>query len=176
LLTLFRSVILMVCEMCGKDVTFCKKVNIEGVLLEVCTECAKFGTEAKKGQAPVAGPKPLIEQRLERREMRKKQRDVYVDSGEEELVEDFAARIRNARSRMGMTQKELAAKLNEKQTILSKVESGGMRPDEKLIRKLQKELGIVLKERPPPQVDVQSTSSGSGSLTLADLIRMKEKD
>ena len=107
--------------------------------------------------------------------MRKKQRDVYTDGGEEELVEDFAARIRNARSRMGMTQKDLAAKLNEKQTILSKVESGGMRPDEKLIRKLQKELGIVLKERPPPQVEVKSTSTGSGTLTLADLIRMKEK-
>jgi putative transcription factor len=175
LLTLFRSVILMVCEMCGKDVTFCKKVVIEGVLLEVCTECAKFGTEAKKGQAPAAGPRPVIEQRLERREMRKKQRDVYVESGEEELVDDYAARIRNARSRIGMTQKELAAKLNEKQTILSKIESGGMRPDERMIRKLQKELGIVLKERPPPEIEVRSTSSGSGSLTLADLIRMREK-
>jgi putative transcription factor len=165
----------MVCEMCGKSVTFCKKVVIEGVLLEVCTECAKFGTEAKKGQAPLAGPKPVIEQRLERRELRKKQRDVYSDGGEEELVEDFAARIRNARSRMGLTQKDLAAKLNEKQTVLSKVESGGMRPDEKLIKKLQKELGIALKERPPAEADVKSTSYGSGSLTLADLIKMKEK-
>ena len=35
----------MICEMCGKDVTFCKKVTIEGVHLEVCAECAKFGTE-----------------------------------------------------------------------------------------------------------------------------------
>ena len=165
---------MMVCEMCGKNVTFCKKVLIEGVLLEVCTECAKFGTEAKKGQAPLSGPKPVIEQRLERREKRQKQRDVYADGGEEELVEDYASRIRNARSRMGLTQKELAAKLNEKLTILSKVESGGMRPDEKLIRKLQKELGIVLKERPPPTPDVKSTSHGSGALTLADLIKMRE--
>jgi putative transcription factor len=175
LLTLFRSVVLMVCEMCGKSVTFCKKVKIEGVLLEVCTECAKFGTEAKKGQTPLAGSKPVIEQRLERREKRQKQRDVYSDGGEEELVEDYAARVRNARSRMGMTQKELASKLNEKQTIVSKVESGDMRPDERMIRKLQKELGIVLKERPPPEIDVKSTSSGLGALTLADLIKMKEK-
>jgi len=175
LLTPFRSVFFMVCELCGKDVTFCKKVMIEGVLLEVCTECAKFGTEADKGRPPLAGSKPVIEQRLERREKRQKQRDVYSDGGQEVLVDDYAARVRNARSRAGVTQKELASKLNEKQTIVSKVESGTIRPDEKLIRKLQKELGIVLKENPPPEVDVKSTSSSFGSLTLADLIKMKEK-
>ena len=175
MLTLFRSVFFMVCELCGKDVTFCKKVMIEGVLLEVCTECAKFGTEADKGRPPLAGPQPVIEQRLERREKRQKQRDVYSDGGQEVLVDDYAALVRNARSRVGMTQKELASKLNEKQTIVSKVESGTIRPDEKLVRKLQKELGIVLKESPPPEVDVKSTSSGSGSLTLADLVKMKEK-
>ena len=161
--------------MCGKDVTFSKKVMIEGVLLGVCAECAKFGTEADKGRPSVEGPKPMIEQRLEQREKRQKQRDVYSDGGQEELVDDYAARVRNARSRMGVTQKELAAKLNEKQTILSKVESGTIRPDDRLIRKLQKELGIVLKEMTPPVADVKSTSSGSGSLTLADLIKMKEK-
>ncbi len=161
--------------MCGKDVTFCKKVVIEGVLLGVCAECAKFGTEAEKGRHAPAGPQPVIEQRLERREKRQKQRDVYSDGGQEVLVDDYGARVRNARSRTGMTQKELASKLNEKLTVVSKVESGVVRPDEKLIRKLQKELGIVLKETPPPDVDVKSTSSGLGSLTLADLIKMKGK-
>lgn len=160
--------------MCGKDVTFCKKVMIEGVLLEVCTECAKFGTEANKKQPAETGPKPVIEQRLERREKRSKPKDVYSEGGAEELVEDFPTLVRNARSRKGMTQKELAMKLNEKQTIISKVESGGMRPDEKLIKKLQKELGIVLKERVEGEVTARSTSSTSGTLTLADLIKVKK--
>jgi putative transcription factor len=174
LLTLFRCVVFMVCEMCGKEVTFCKKVVIEGVLLEVCTECAKFGTEGEKGQTTSAGPKPIIEQRLERREKRFTPKDVYSEGGTEELVEDYAARVRNARSRIGMTQKDLAMKLNEKQTIISKVESGTMRPDEKLIRKLQKELGIVLKERTPGEVTARATSSAPGTLTLADLIKTKQ--
>lgn len=164
----------MVCEMCGKEVTFCKKVVIEGVLLEVCTECARFGTEANKRQAAEEGPKPVVQQRLERREKRFTPRDVYSETGEEELVEDFAARVRNARSGKGMTQKELAMKLNEKQTIISKVESGSMRPDEKLIKKLQKELGIVLKERVQGEVAARSTASTSGTLTLADLIKAKK--
>lgn len=175
MLTLFKSVVLMVCEMCGKNVTFCRKVIIEGVLLEVCTECAKFGTEAEKGKTAIPGPKPIIEQRLERREKRSKPKDVYSEGGAEELVEDYAARVRNARSRIGMTQKELAMKLNEKQTIISKVESGTMRPDEKLIKKLQKELKIVLKERAPGEIAARSTSSTSGALTLADLIKSKKE-
>jgi putative transcription factor len=170
---LFSSVVFMVCEMCGKD-TFCKKVMIDGVLLEVCTECAKFGTEAKKGQTKTAGPKPIIDERLERRERRRTQRDVYAEAGAEELAPDYAARIRNARSRLGMTQKDLAMKLNEKQTVLSKIESGSMRPDERLIKKLQKELDIKLKEKVQPEVESKGTSTGSGTLTLADLIKMKE--
>ena len=164
----------MVCEMCGKDITFCKKVVIEGVLLEVCTECAKFGTEADKRQTTETGPKPIVKQRLERREKRFTPKDVYSEAVSEELVEDFAARVRNARSKKGMTQKELAMKLNEKQTIISKIESGSMRPDEKLIRKLQKELGIVLKEKVQGEVTARSTGTTTGTLTLADLITVKK--
>ena len=166
----------MVCELCGKDVTFCKKVVIEGVLLEVCTECAKFGNEAKKRPDEDEGPRPIIGQRLEQRERRYKPRDVYEDGDKEELVDDYPARIRNARAKSGMTQKELAMKLNEKQTIISKIESGTMRPDEKLIKKLQRELGVVLKEKVRAEQEERLTprSAGSGSLTLADLIRTKK--
>jgi putative transcription factor len=168
----------MVCELCGKEFTFYKKVMIEGVLLEVCTECAKFGTEAKKRQPTEEGPRPIIEQRLERRERRFTPKDVYAEGGAEELVDDYPARIRNARAKTGMTQKELAMKLNEKQTIISKIESGSMRPDEKLIRKLQKALGVVLKEkvRVEEQERLTPKSTSSGSLTLADLIRSTKKE
>ena len=92
------------------------------------------------------------------------------------MVDDYHARIRNARAKSGMTQKELAMKLNEKQTIISKIESGTMRPDEKLIKKLQRELGVVLKEKVRAEQEERLTprSAGSGSLTLADLIRTKK--
>ncbi len=168
----------MLCELCGKQVTFCKKVMIEGVLLEVCAECSRFGAEAKRGQttAPV-GPKPLIEQRLEVRARRSTPKDVYTESEGEVLVDDFAKRVRDARNGKGMSQKDLAMKLNEKQTIISKIESGVMRPDEKMIKKLQKELGIVLKEK-APTVSGQTTERHSGSrggLTLADLVKMQNK-
>lgn len=165
---------MMLCEMCGKQVTFCKKVTIEGVLLEVCTECAKFGKEAKAVGPPPKGRelKPVITHRLEVREKRLQQKDIYRAAGEEELVPDYSEVIRRARERVGMTVKDLALKLNEKATVLSKVEAGAMRPDERLIGKLQRELGIALKEKIAPIS--ASKQSGQRTLTLADLIKAKE--
>ena len=160
--------------MCGKNVTFTKKVTIEGVSLDVCSECAKFGIEAKKETAKKEEPaaKPIITQRLEVRERRGKPRDIYESGMREELVDDYAARIRNARSKKGMSQKDLAMKLNEKLTVLSKIEAGDMRPDDKFVAKLEKELGIKLKEKP---AEVLAGKEGpKASLTLADLIKMQK--
>jgi len=163
----------MICEMCGKNVTFLKKVTIEGVSLEVCSECAKFGVEAKKEAPKEVGPKPIIAQRLEVREKRGRPRDVLEKGEKEDLVDDYGARIRSARERAGMTQKDLAMKINERVTILSKIEVNQMRPDEKIIAKLQKELGIVLKEKVPEVIAAKE--SAKASLTLADLIKMQKE-
>jgi putative transcription factor len=163
---------LMICEMCGKDVTFLRKVTIEGVSLEVCTECARFGVEAKKEAPKETAPKPIIAQRLEVREKRGRPHDVLEKMEKDDIVEDYGARIRAARERAGISQKDLAMKINERVTILSKIEANQMRPDEKVIKKLQKELGIVLKEKVPDVV--ASKESARQPLTLADMIRMKK--
>lgn len=168
------SVILMICELCGKDVTFLRKVTIEGVQLEVCSECAKFGIESKKAEPEKEkGPQPVIAKRLEVREKRGKPRDVYVAGEKEELLDDLGQVIRHAREKKGLSQKDLAMKINERITILSKIEAGQMRPDDKLVGKLEKELGVKLKEK---VADVLAgKESPRGSLTLADLIRMQQK-
>jgi putative transcription factor len=127
--------------------------------------------EAQKSPAKEEPPKPVITQRLEYREKRSRPRDIYTSQETEELVVDFAKRIRDARQKKGMTQKDLAMRLNERVTVLSKIETGDMRPDEKLISKLQKELGIVLKEKVAPIQTVKE--SGPSALTLADLIKMQ---
>jgi putative transcription factor len=164
----------MLCEMCGKQATFCKKVTIEGVQLEVCSECARFGIEQKQATpAKPAAPKPIIAQRLEVRERRGKPKDVLEGIDREELVDDYPKRVRDARSSKGMSQKELAAKLNEKLNLIAKVELGDIRPDEKLIAKLQKELGIALKEK--VATVLAAKESKGRTLTLADLIKIEKK-
>ncbi len=163
----------MICELCGKDVTFLRKVMIEGAQLEVCAECARFGTETSKKAVKEDVPRPIVAQRLESRERRGKPKDVYDAGGKEELAEDYGAVIRNARSKRGMTQKELAMRINERVTVLSKVEASEMRPDDKLVTKLEKELKIKLRERVPEILT--GKESKSGSLTLADLVKMQKE-
>lgn len=162
----------MICELCGKDVTFLRKVTIEGVQLQVCTECTKFGIEAKKEAPKEDAPLPIVAQRLESRERRGKPTDVYDAGGKDELADDLGKRIRDARSKKGMTHKELAMKINEKVTVVSKVETGEMRPDDRLVKKLERELGIKLKEKVPETL--AGKESKSESLTLADHIRMQK--
>lgn len=163
---------MMICELCGRDATFLRKVTIEGVQLEVCSECAKFGVEAKKEEPKEEGPKPIVTQRLEFRERRSKPKDVYETGSKEELADDYGARIRNARSKRGMTLKDLAMKINERATVLSKVESGQMTPDDKVVKKLENELGIKLKEKVTEVLT--GKESKSASLSLADLITMQK--
>ncbi len=157
----------MICELCGKDVPRLHRVVIEGVILNVCDDCAKFGRELKKNEVPKDVkylPPEVVRERLERRQKRR-----YKDIDEEEvLVEDYAEKIRKARVELGMTQDALAKKILEKKTVISKIERGEMRPDDKLIKKLEKTLHITLKEKVSGVY--RKDSKKSQSLTLGDLI------
>ncbi len=136
----------MICELCGKDVPRLHRVIIEGVVLNVCDECAKFGKEIKGNEVPKDVkylPPEIIRERIERRRRR---RDRTLEE-EEILVEDYPERIRDAREKLHLTQEDLAKIILEKKTVISKIERGEMRPDEKLIKKLEKALHIKLKEK-----------------------------
>jgi putative transcription factor len=60
------------------------------------------------------------------------------------LAPDFAKRIREARMKMGLTQEQLGMKMSEKVQPLKKIESGALKPDELLAKKLERHLGIKL--------------------------------
>ena len=159
----------MICELCGRNVPRLKKVIIEGVILNVCDECAKFGKEIKGNEIPKDVkylPPEVVRERLERK--RRKRKD-YLEE-EEVLIDDYPRVIREARERMGLTQDELAKKILEKKTVISKIERGEMRPDEKLIKKLEKALNIKLKEKVSPLYRKEEEKK-SGALTLGDLIK-----
>ncbi|MEM1666659.1 MAG: multiprotein-bridging factor 1 family protein [Nitrososphaerota archaeon] len=63
-----------------------------------------------------------------------------------DYVEGFHVRIKNARERMGLSQEELAAQLNEKATLIKKIEQGEVKPSIELARKLEKFLKIQIIE------------------------------
>jgi len=163
----------VICELCGSDVARTRNVAIESTILAVCSSCAKFGDEVSTPVVRRSTMPPLIAQRLEARKRRLTPRDVYAETGGKELAEDFPRRIRLAREARGWKQADLGAKINEKASVIAKLESGAMTPGDVLIRKLEKELGIQLKEAVQP-ITVKKQGP-TGPLTLGDLIKMEDE-
>ena len=86
---------------------------IEGTLLNVCSSCAKFG-ESGPTKRETKEP-PTVARRLERRERRMRTRDVYKGASAEALAADYPARIRSAREKRNLSQKELEGKKGGKE-------------------------------------------------------------
>ena len=134
----------MICEMCGVDVPRLRRIVIEGSTLEVCQRCEKFGQDYEeiKDKDGIIG-RDTIAERLKRREKRLKGKDV-LEGSEKELAFDYPKRIRSARAKAGLNQEELGKKINENKSVVAKLETGDMIPDNKLIRKLEHTLDISL--------------------------------
>ncbi len=163
----------MRCEMCGKEVPYLKTVVIEGALLKVCEDCAKFGKEVSPKEAKkYARGSAAIAERLKIREKRMREKDVL--ESEEVLDPDFPDKVRSARMRLGLSQEDLAKKINEKHSVIAKVEHGDLVPDENLRKKLEKTLGISLMVKVEP-VHVQKKSEHRRGLTLGDLIKLEKQ-
>jgi len=91
----------------------------------------------------------------------------------DELAADYDDRIRDSRESLGLTQEELANQLNEKASLIRKLERGDILPSDDVQSKLEKKLEITLTEG----ADVEDTewSSGSGqSMTLGDVVERKD--
>jgi len=158
------------CEMCGQEFPVLKKVKVEGTLMEVCSKCARFGDEVAKKEAQKAATHPIVRQRMERISNRPIYKDVFsTQDTDEALVPDYATRIMAARNSKRLTKKELAARINEKLSVVHALERGELHPDDKLVRKLEKELGISLREK-VSEVKVEKRAYSQG-MTLGDFLR-----
>lgn len=158
--------------MCGREAPL-RTATIEGTRMSVCPSCVKFGVEVAGHQAEVTG-RSRVTQALEDRAARQRPKDIFQAS-ETDIVDDFGKRIREGRQRKGLTQEELARKLNERQSILSKVEAGTQRPTEDLARRLQRELGITLFEKVAAEDAGPAPRSVGSGFTLGDLIKREKK-
>ena len=168
----------MLCEMCGRKI-YGKpyRVIIEGAKLTVCNECSKHGTafweEPKQkiiASKPKISPQPL-------KLPSKKTQEIKVDTSLE-LIENFESKVKQAREKLGLSHEDLGKKINEKVSLLRKIETGKMRPDNKLAAKLEYALKIKLLvptvEEKIPQT--QMPKSTTHKLTLGDLIKLDKKE
>jgi len=113
------------CEVCGSQIHGqLATVQIDGGTFRVCNICAKLGTPAipqRPIKPSVTRPKPSLGLDIE---------------DDLELRRDFNLTIRQARERMGLSQEELGRKINEKPSVIRLLESGKLKPDSILAKKI----------------------------------------
>jgi putative transcription factor len=63
-----------------------------------------------------------------------------------EVVDDYAVLVRKNREKKELTQDQLGEKINEKGSVISRIESGHMAPDIKIAKKLERFFSINLLE------------------------------
>jgi putative transcription factor len=164
---------IMQCEMCGETIRGAPKlVRVEGAELSVCSKCQKFGTEVQqvrrtdiKVTPRGAGARPAPAPAGRAAPVRYK-RDMF-DFMEGEIVDDYAARIRHAREEKGLSQKDLAMQMKEKEHLIRKIENSDLIPEEGVRRKLEKALEIRLLDT--PATEEEKKVMGKLTPTLGDL-------
>jgi len=153
----------MPCELCGKEIRGCRIAIVDGAKMRVCPDCLRY---AENYQEPVKTP-TQVTRFLVKKEKKSVAPDIYAKM-EKELVSNFADIIKRAREKKGLSREELGFRIGERTVTIQKIENGDLRPSDKMITKLEKELGITLLE------DVQKMPTSikkSPGLTLGDFIK-----
>ena len=147
--------------MCGSIGTLYKTI-IEGAELSVCHDCSKFGKV-------VGIVKEETSKKIKKDADKEPKKEIL-----EVVVEDFADRIKNKREQLGLTQKDFAKKLNEKESVVHKIETGNFVPPLGLARKLERFLYIKLVEEHEEKHE-KSIKAKMDGFTIGDLIKAKDK-
>lgn len=165
----------MRCEVCGRKIIGSPyKAMIEQAKMLVCRKCVKLGSiywEAKNEphMKRIARrlPTPILPAR--------KQPSLKVQDSLE-LVDDLGFRVRQAREKLGLTHQELGKKISEKVSVLRKIESGKMTPDDLLTEKLQHALKVkLLVPVSEPKVPSKALASQPSKPTLGDIALVKKE-
>ncbi|HLC52107.1 MAG TPA: multiprotein-bridging factor 1 family protein [Candidatus Nanoarchaeia archaeon] len=143
------------CEMCGSPSIL--KAKVEGVGLNVCKSCSKYG------EIEISYHPPLSKNYLKEEEPPMK------------LIDSFSKVLIKIRQNLGLTQEEFAKSLNERESIIAKWEKGNITPDLRTVRKLEKIIGTKLLEKDKTDSEINNSGSSSDELTLGDFIRVRKR-
>lgn len=165
----------MRCEVCGKEIMGPpQRQVIEGAKLTVCGKCAQFGSSewATSRPAPVkATPSGWIQTSPQPAPRKRVRNDVETVESLE-LIEDYGKEIRKARQKLGLSEKDLAKKMQEKESVVKNLEKQELTPDNRLISKIKKYLSLDIVER----IDADKgkiLAKATSAKTIGDMLKMK---
>ena len=181
------------CEMCGAETPSPRTVEIEGAELDVCDDCADFGTEVR--QEPSANTSTKYSTGDSGSDSNAGASASGTASGgtastgssgggsggssrpdpfdDDTLAQDYDQRIREAREGTDLDQADFAKQINEKASLIRKLERGEMLPSDSVQTKLERELDIDLTEEAGGDTEWEGGAS-TGSYTLGDVVERKD--
>jgi len=176
------------CEMCGAERPSLTTTKVEGAELELCDDCTEFGTEVRTESSGSTSTKYSTSgssssssgsssggssgsSRSSGSGGSGRPRDMFDDM--DEVATDYDDRIRQAREDRGLSQEELAGELNEKASLIRKLERGDVLPSDDVQSKLERELDISLTEGVDDE-DADWDGSSSTTTTLGDVVKRKD--
>ncbi|WEL23986.1 multiprotein bridging factor aMBF1 [Candidatus Nanohalovita haloferacivicina] len=148
------------CQLCGEETDSTTKTKIEGAVLQVCDSCAEMGEKVKT--------KSKKKKRKKKKKSRRRRK-----RNEEVLINDYGKKVKEARESKQLSIMELADDLNEKESLLKKIEQQELKPEKSLAQKLEKKFNLELYTIPEAW-DQETDSGDSRSATLGDVAEVKE--
>lgn len=152
----------MTCEMCGKKTENPVEAIVEGSMLSVCQKCSKHGNVIRVLQAPKEISAEFNRER------------VSSEDPVEVVVDSYPEVIKKAREKMGLTQEQLAKDVGERESIIHQAESGKMKPNFMLAKKLNVYLKINLIEKVEKidfKKDKKDINFKDKTITIGDLLK-----
>lgn len=143
------------CELCGQESDSLKKAKIEGAVLKVCDSCAEIGSEVSSSK--------------KKRRKKKKRKKSRKRSSREVLVPDYGEKLKEARETKQLSIKEVADDLNEKESLIKKIEKQELKPEKSLANKLTDKFGVTLYTNPEVSDHGASKKGNQKKATLEDV-------
>lgn len=148
----------MECEICGRKTDKMYKVQVENSYFDVCANCKKHGKLVYDHEPQ------------EFKSTQKLQKSVQFKKIEKTLIENYGKVIQSAREKKGLSRTDLARAINEQENYLERVEKQKTLPDEKLIHKLERLLGINLFEEQEIEIPLEKKNSKNQGVYLGDFL------
>ena len=162
----------MFCELCGKETEQLFLVEIEGSKLMVCERCKGYGKFIKKMNAYENENKH--EKKKQVKNMSNTKSEELFNDDTYELIDNYGELIKEKREEMGFTQEQFAKLLNEKESIIHKIENQEIEPNFNLAKKIEHKLGIKILTK-TPNYAYSTKKESNTTLTLGDIIKLKKK-
>ncbi|MFA6089777.1 MAG: multiprotein-bridging factor 1 family protein [Candidatus Woesearchaeota archaeon] len=170
------------CEVCGGYSSSISVYVIEGTPMSVCPDCGTFGRKEKSNAqlraiyAKINSKEFKTRIKVFNQEYAKRKEGRFSTESGERVVDDYSLIIREIVNHEKLTNEEFAKKINEKESYISQILSGHIRPSIEFAKRLEKLYKVKLVEAFDESsfgtsAMVRRGESSSDNLTIGDMIK-----